>query len=296
VSDPKMSSVTGATGKLKLDPGGDAALRWTSAWRGLLTLTGTSLQVRHPPHVHDYFSICVVDSGEAEVFCRGESFRAGPGSVVLLSPWDVHEELCSAGNPWWFRSMCPAVPTMRRVLGLDASTNLGEYEFDRPVIHDALLANQLDQLFRRLEHSPTSLVEDELTDRVRAGLRRHLRPKAQGLRLRGVRAAETARARIVESRQAMTSMSELSAMTGMSRFHLSRVFRDVTGLPPYAFFEQVRLARAKVLLRKGHDLSAVAMTLGYSDQSHFHRQFRENSATTPGRYARALRTVFGGRR
>jgi len=32
----------------------------------------------------------------------------------------------------------------------------------------------------------------------------------------------------------------------------------------------------------------VAMALGFSDQSHFHRQFKDASATTPGRYARAL--------
>ena len=87
-------------------------------------------------------------------------------------------------------------------------------------------------------------------------------------------------------------MAELSALTGLSRFHLSRTFRDITGLPPYAYFEQVRMARAKVLLRQGHGLSAVAMALGYSDQSHFHRQFRTVAATTPGRYAKALRTVF----
>jgi len=58
----------------------------------------------------------------------------------------------------------------------------------------------------------------------------------------------------------------------------------------------VRIARAKLLIRKGHELSAVAMTLGFSDQSHFHRQFRTESATTPGRYARALRSVFCPRR
>ena len=87
-------------------------------------------------------------------------------------------------------------------------------------------------------------------------------------------------------------MTELAGITGMSRFHLSRIFRDATGLPPYQYFEQVRIARAKVMLRQGYSLSAVAMALGFSDQSHFHRQFREVGATTPGRYARALRDVF----
>jgi AraC-like DNA-binding protein len=189
--------------------------------------------------------------------------------------------------------MHPAPPTMRRVLGMDVIGVLDRLRFIKPVVKDEALADQLDRMFRQSDRSRDGSIEERTSERVRELLRKQLRPvNERGPTLRGQRAAELVRLRINESRRKMTSMAELSALTGLSRFHLSRTFRDITGLPPYQYFEQVRLARAKVLLRKGHEISAVAMALGYSDQSHFHRQFRAVAATTPGRYAKALRDVF----
>ena len=288
-----MASKVGATGILELEPGGTATLQWTSAWHGVLMMEAHDLRAAHPLHVHDYYTIALVDDGEAQIRVRGESFRAGPGSVILVSPWEAHEEQSVSAGGFTLRALYPALGTMGRVLGLKNASLLERLLFDRPVVHDQALADHLDRLFTRLSGSAGGLVESPVTDDVRSSLLRHLRPAAEThRRLRSLRAVDRARSRIVRDIREMPSMAELSEGAGMSRFHLSRVFRDVTGLPPYAYFEQVRLARANVLLRQGFALSEVAMTLGFSDQSHFHRQFRARAATTPGRYARALRAVF----
>jgi mannose-6-phosphate isomerase-like protein (cupin superfamily) len=71
-------------GRLTLDPGGEISLRWTKAWNGLLTIKGQDFRASHSHHVHDYYSICLVDHGEAEVIARGESFHVRPGSVILI--------------------------------------------------------------------------------------------------------------------------------------------------------------------------------------------------------------------
>ena len=291
-----MALKVGATGTLELEPGGTATLKWTSAWHGVLMMEAQHLEAAHPFHVHDYYTIALVDRGEAEILVRGESFRAGPGSTILVPPWEAHEERNVRAGGVTLRALYPALGTMGRVLGVKNASLLERLTFDRPVVHDAALAERLANLFARLALSPGGLVEGPVTDNVRASLLRHMRLASETQRpLRSLRAVDAARARIVRGIRQMPSMAELSAVTGMSRFHLSRVFRDVTGLPPYAYFEQVRLARANVLLRQGFALSEVAMTLGFSDQSHFHRQFRARAATTPGRYARALRAVFCNR-
>ena len=288
-----MSADVRRAGSLTLDPAGEVNLQWTQAWRGLLMLRATDVKASHPPHVHDYYSVGVVDHGEAEIQCRGESYRAVPGSVILISPFEAHTEACLSTDGWSLRAIHPAPATMRRLLGIEGSGALDQLRFVRPVVQDSALADKLDRMFRRSAQASDGSIDEQTADGVRAALKQQLCLTNRGGRLlRSQRAAEVVRARIRDSRRKMTSMAELSALTGMSRFHLSRAFRDATGLPPYAYFEQVRIARAKVLLRHGHDLSAVAMALGFSDQSHFHRQFRDVSATTPGRYARALRSVF----
>lgn len=288
-----MSAVLHRTGNLTLDPAGEVSLQWTQAWRGLLMLRATDVTVCHPHHVHDYYSIGIVDRGEVEIQCRGESYRAGPGSVVLISPFEPHTEECLSRDGWSSRFIHPAPGTMRRLLGMEGSGVLEQLQFVSPVVQDNALADRLDRMFRRSAQATDGSIDEPTAEGVRSALKRQLRSTANNGRvLRSQRAAELVRVRLRDSRRKMTSLTELSALTGLSRFHLSRAFRDMTGLPPYAYFEQVRLARAKVLLRYGQELSSVAMSLGFSDQSHFHRQFKAVSATTPGRYARALRSVF----
>jgi quercetin dioxygenase-like cupin family protein len=123
-----MSPAPGRNGQLTLDPGGAITLRWTNAFRGLLTLSASDVRATHPHHVHDYYSICVVDRGEAEITCRGESYRVRPGSVILISPYEAHEEMCVSSGGWSLRALNPAPPTMRRVLGAGWISTLFDLE------------------------------------------------------------------------------------------------------------------------------------------------------------------------
>jgi AraC-like DNA-binding protein len=70
----------------------------------------------------------------------------------------------------------------------------------------------------------------------------------------------------------------------LSPFHLNRVFSKEFGLPPHAFLTQVRVARAKALLKQGTSITQTALEVGFSDQSHFTRHFRRLVSVTPGHY------------
>jgi AraC-like DNA-binding protein len=70
----------------------------------------------------------------------------------------------------------------------------------------------------------------------------------------------------------------------LSPFHLLRVFRAAVGLPPHAYQIQLRVARAKELLRAGMPIAAVAVEVGFVDQSHLTRHFKRLVGVPPGRY------------
>ncbi|MDF2697237.1 MAG: Transcriptional regulator, AraC family [Labilithrix sp.] len=69
--------------------------------------------------------------------------------------------------------------------------------------------------------------------------------------------------------------------------YLCRVFQQQTGLPPHRFRAHLRVAQARALLAAGLDCTKVAHGVGFCDQSHFNRSFKELTGTTPGAYARA---------
>jgi AraC-like DNA-binding protein len=85
------------------------------------------------------------------------------------------------------------------------------------------------------------------------------------------------------------SLDELSAVAGLSRFHLLRAFKKRFGVPPHTYQLHARIARARVLLQKGVSPADTASSVGFADQSHFTRHFKRILGVTPGQYARAAR-------
>jgi len=73
------------------------------------------------------------------------------------------------------------------------------------------------------------------------------------------------------------------------KFHLCRAFSREVGLPPYAFLTQARIARARILLRRGLRPADIAPRVGFCDQSQMHRHFVRIVGCTPGAYARTSR-------
>ena len=85
------------------------------------------------------------------------------------------------------------------------------------------------------------------------------------------------------------SLHALAGLAGMSIFQLARRFRDSIGLPPHQFVLRRRIERGKLLLRR-KDLSIleVALSCGFSSQSHFAGAFRTLAGVTPRSYRQSL--------
>lgn len=84
------------------------------------------------------------------------------------------------------------------------------------------------------------------------------------------------------------TLADIARAACMSRFHLARRFRMATGQSPMQYLLALRIGRAKELLQDPRrSLSAIALELGFFDQSHFTRSFRRATGTTPGAYLRS---------
>jgi AraC-like DNA-binding protein len=87
----------------------------------------------------------------------------------------------------------------------------------------------------------------------------------------------------VQANPTSARVSDLADMVGVSRRHLTRIFREVVGVSPKRFS---RLARFKTGLvyegaGQGVQWAQVAAELGYADQSHMIAEFRELAGLTP---------------
>ncbi|MGF0033868.1 helix-turn-helix domain-containing protein [Bariatricus sp. SGI.154] len=77
---------------------------------------------------------------------------------------------------------------------------------------------------------------------------------------------------------------------GMSPCHLSRVFRQETGISMVDFVQQERIEAAKhMLIYSDATLSAISQYLYFSTQSYFIRIFKKHVGMTPGQYRQSYR-------
>lgn len=84
------------------------------------------------------------------------------------------------------------------------------------------------------------------------------------------------------------SLDDLVATSGLSRFHLVRSFRRVFGLAPHAYLNTLRVAHARRLLARRVPPAAVAVDIGFYDQSHLGQHFRRAFGISPGLYAKQV--------
>ncbi len=82
---------------------------------------------------------------------------------------------------------------------------------------------------------------------------------------------------------------QLARMIGWSNRHFATRFRDQIGITPKAAARRIRFNHAHQLLNSSasYALSEVAAICGYSDQSHFVREFRLFSGCSPTVYQKA---------
>ena len=84
-------------------------------------------------------------------------------------------------------------------------------------------------------------------------------------------------------------IEELAEMVGLSRSHFSRAFQATTGQSPQEFLIQRRLCEARNLLADTEQaISDIALTSGFSSQSHMTKAFKKHLGITPKQYRRTF--------
>ncbi len=95
------------------------------------------------------------------------------------------------------------------------------------------------------------------------------------------------REKIEANLDADLSLDSLAEESGYSRAHFLRMFRVATGLTPHQYVLDLRLRRAQDCLRQaGSSIIDVAVSCGFSSQSHMTSVFRQRLEMTPGEFRR----------
>ena len=93
----------------------------------------------------------------------------------------------------------------------------------------------------------------------------------------------------------LTSVEGLSAASGLSIRAIQRMFRYYVGVSPKWMIRRCRLQEAAARVEAGgvENWAALAQQLGYFDQAHFIREFRQMVGQPPAEYLKRVRAPGG---
>jgi AraC-like DNA-binding protein len=91
-------------------------------------------------------------------------------------------------------------------------------------------------------------------------------------------------------RRPSISLGDVARAAGISRFHLARQLRHLTGRAFLQHLHALRIDEAvRLLARSGLSVKEVAATIGYNDATQFCRRFRRAHGMSPGTFRRRAR-------
>lgn len=264
----------------------------TRFWRdgrfaGMECLSATFLTHQYAPHSHETFSIGAIEAGCQVNRIRGCQQYSQPGDLYLINPGVVHEGAPAEGG-YRYRMIYPGEDLYRSIMeDVTGRPIKGTPAFMQQTVNDEGLVQAFYQAHKVLENGGAMEGEESMFIVLAKIFRRH------GDAVLHIDVGEE-RNTIRKARDYLTDnyamdvgLEELAMIAGLSRAHFIRAFRKAFHITPHAYLTDVRIRRARRLLRLGGNPSSVAIECGFADQAHFTRHFKARIGVTPGQFRAA---------
>ena len=233
-----------------------------------------------PVHAHRLATIYFTLSGSFLEVSGGRELECGPRSVVFRPAERLHEDRMGRSDVRFFilelgaEKLCGLPPDWVEETSVTVGT-LSAYAFG---------------LYEAFQSGDPSLAlhAEELCLGFSREARRRL-PDARSAAARRVRAACEY---IRENLRGPLRVEEIARAAGVHPVYLARLFRRMLGCSIAGYLRARRVDdAARRLLRGEEPVAEIALSTGFSDQSHFTRDFRREAGRSPARFRRAARRL-----
>lgn len=225
-----------------------------------------------PFHTHPTYNITLVLERNFNTKLADRFLYAGPGSIVITHPGEVHASYCDAVAGSSFFTFYVSPDIMRRASGNQ------HFYFTTQIINDTALFMGLLQLsedphLQRKESANSFMqIMEKLVKRYGA-----VHDLSNSRR-------QLFRDFLLEANLENFSLSEAANRYGLDKFKFLRLFKQETGLTPNNYIILKRIEKCKELLRTGGDLLEIAVETGFYDATHLCRHFKKITGVTPQTY------------
>ena len=260
-------------------------------------------RVMFPTHWHKHLEILFIQSGTLAVECNSERLTASEGELVIVNSHDLHNGFSLSEDLSYYVMILD--PSLLHSASLDAA----ETKFITPitrnhiVFHNKLPADgdicaciySIIQELRERELGYELSVKSHLFRMMTLLLRRHVSARLPQSdykqRRHHLERFQPVLDYIETHYDEELTVAQLADQAGLSRFHFSRVFKELTDRTVTEYVNEIRLRQAEYLLHNtGMTISEIALDVGFRDIYYFSRTFKKVRQTSPSEIRKRLRS------
>lgn len=246
----------------------------------------TSADHKVGPLVHSHHLLHYVLSGSGVFHCLGKEYRLEAGAAFFIYPGELVRYDADPESPWayrWIAYKGGHVDELLARLGISPQS---------PVIQNPY-SPKTSSLFRRIERvlgkgEPSCDLQASgwlrliLAELV--GSRQHPEASAPEPEAQITRQVEQAIRWLTLQYSQQISIEHMAQTLGYHRTHLSKMFKQHTGMSPMQFLLKIRMERARLLLGEPLTVEQVAASVGFPDALYFSKQFKKWYGLAPTDY------------
>lgn len=239
-------------------------------------------------HFHEEHSIGLIDEGETQAWCEGLLWRVESGRMINFPPHMLHACQPAEVANWKYKMLFIKPEWLEQIelphvdrLQIPFLLEKGKNEACSKLLNQAMeelsckgspleIETALIELVHTLiskhasdlAHEPFGMLEQKYVKRVKEYIHAHYMDRI--------------------------TLEKLELETGISRYHLIRVFKKSMHVPPHAYQNLLRINHAKTELKNRRPIAEIAVDTGFYDQSHFAKAFAKIVGATPQTYAMSI--------
>jgi AraC-like DNA-binding protein len=260
----------------------------STATPGLVLSEAHFSEFSFAPHYHLDYHVALVTEGVQRQAFRGASLILTPGTIPLMPPGEVHDGAVAADQSYTLKTFRLSPELLSRLAG-DVTGSDRFPARSALLLEDPALARHLAMMHEWFgsEHDDTSLQHESTLLTLFENLFGRARILSPTLTSGTLSVAQLGRIRdYCEAQLAQKiTLDELAKVLGLDRFQFLKFFKRTVGMTPHAWLLRMRLERACALLSQPNRcLVQVAQEVGFYDQSHFNRAFRQAFGVSPSQY------------
>ena len=239
---------------------------------------------KFPNHFHDYYVIGFIEKGQRYLTSNNKEYIINAGDITIFNPRDTHTCEQVDGKALDYR----CINIQPNVMEQTISTITGNSclpRFTQNVLYHSELAASLRELHLMILKGESDFKKEELfLFLIEQLVREYSDTASMPFSKEPTSEIKTVCDYLESNYSRAIKLDDLSALVGLSKYHLLRCFTRQKGISPYSYLETIRIGNAKRLLEKGISPNEAAFQTGFSDQSHFSNFFKKFIGLTPKQY------------